>query len=338
MDRVPAAARKRALAVLVLTALAMMSAWELYVRTLDSNETTLKAAEVAADRMRKPAEGNARRVFVFGSSRAFRGISPTTVREQLGDVWDVRQIAVPMGNGPAQLHAGMDWFKAGDVAVVECTPLVAYTGLRLDAQSELEQRLQGAGAGRLEKELISVLRQHLAFSRGLYSPGEQLRKLARDTLNPGTPAAVEELPIKPTIIHPDGWQEYTGEFDPSLAIGPLEYLKKTAPADATQAFNGVLWRLRGDVRLLESRGVLVVFLRLPSEGAHAAAEEMLFPRARYWNRLQGEFPGRCWHFADFEATRDLATYDYTHLSSRSALAYSRWLGARLRGFTEEHSP
>jgi hypothetical protein len=229
MDRVPAAARKRALAVLVLTALAMMSAWELYVRTLDSNETTLKAAEVAADRMRDPAEGNVRRVFVFGSSRAFRGISPNTVREQLGDVWDVRQIAVPMGNGPAQLHAGMDWFKAGDVAVVECTPLVAYTGLRLDAQSELEQRLQGAGAGRLEKELISVLRQHLAFSRGLYSPGEQLRVLARDTLNPGAPPAVEELQIKSIVMHPDGWQEYTGEFDPGLTTAPPGVLEEDRP-------------------------------------------------------------------------------------------------------------
>ncbi|MCB9934007.1 MAG: hypothetical protein H6841_11370 [Planctomycetes bacterium] len=325
------------MALLATVSIVMLASWEVYLRSLDAGEPVTRAAELAAERAHRPAVGDKRRVFVLGSSRAYRGISPKNVLEQLGPSWDVRHVAVPLGNGPAQLHAGIDLFRDGDVAVVECLPVATYTGLRNDHQSELEQRLKGTGATPLEREIWGWLRGHLVFRRSPSTPSSQLRNVMRDALDLGAAPGTGGPHPKPTVMHPDGWQEYTGDFDISLTVDQVKYLRDTSSRNAPNAFTDVLRRLRQDVRLLGARGVQVVFLRMPSDGEYAAEEEKLFPRAEYWNRLQGEFPGHCWHFADFEATRNLPTYDYTHLTSKSAQAYSRWLGLKLRGFVEDDS-
>lgn len=337
MDRVPAAARKRAIAVLALATLVLLSAWEVYLYAADKNDHPDQRIQLAVDSVRRPAADNERRVIVMGSSRAFCGINPDIVRNQLGVGWDVRLAAMPAGSGPAQLHVSHDYLVDGDVVVVECLALAAYTNFRSNWQIEFDKRVGNAHAGQLERQIMEPLRASLLFVRGRTSPAEEARRWLRGALQMEPARELRNVGPEGAVNHDNGWLEFDGGFQPDMADSVLQFQRKTVPEDRMTRFSRVAEVLRRDVRTLEDRGVTVVLLRMPSEGNYAADEEQLFPRAQYWNRFAQVAPGRAWHFSDFEATRDLRTWDNQHLTADSARIYSRWLGAKLRGLVEDNS-
>ena len=338
MDRVPAAARKRAMAVLIVAALAMLSAWEVYLYAADKGDFPDQRIQLAVDRVRRPAADNQRRVIVMGSSRAFCGINPDLLHSQLGEGWDVRLAAMPAGSGPAQLHVCQDYLVSGDVVVVECLALAAYINFRGSWQIDFDKRIGNAHAGQLERQIMDPLRASLLFVRGRTSPAEEARRWLRGSLQMEQTSERRIVGPEGAVNHENGWLEFSGGFQTDLADSVLQFQRKTVPEDRMARFNKVVEVLRRDIRTLEDRGVTVVLLRMPSEGDYATEEEQLFPRTLYWNRFAQVAQGRAWHFTDFEATRDLRTWDNQHLTADSARVYSRWLGLKLRGLVEEHSP
>jgi len=337
MARIPAAARKRAIAVLALATLVLLSAWEVYLYAADKDDKPDQRIQLAVDRVRRPAADNQRRVIVMGSSRAFCGINPDIVRSQLGESWDVRLAAMPMGSGPAQLHAGQAYLVSGDVVVVEFLALAAYINFRGSWQIEFEKRIGSAHVGQLERQIMDPRGARLLFVGGRTTPAEEARRWLRGALQMEQTRELRNVGPEGTVNHDNGWLEFNGGFQTDMADSVLQFQRKTVPEDRITRLSGVAEVLRRDIRTLEERGVTVVLLRMPSEGAYAVEEQQLFPRAQYWNRFAQLAPGRAWHFSDFEATRDLRTWDNQHLTADSARIYSRWLGARLRGLVEDNS-
>lgn len=334
MSRIPESAQWRTLALVAVLTLGSLVCWEVYLRAANLGQYPDRTVSDPVERIRRPAADGNRRVFILGSSRTQLGISPSVVHEQLGDGWEVRHAGIPMGSGPAQMHACADWFERGDIVVVECLPLSAYTNLRGTHESELESRVQDPGVGEIETDMMAPISSHLYFARGAVTPAGRLHDIARETLGMEQLEEGGEGFSESAVVHSDGWIEFQGKFEERRTAWLVAYLLKTAPQDRDLPMDGVLRRLREDVRRLNSRGVRVVLLRMPSYGDYARAEERLFPRARFWNRLERELPDRSWHFADFETTRNLETYDNTHLTARSARTYSKWLGTRLRSIDE----
>lgn len=335
MARVPAAARKRALAVLALLTLALLSGWEWYLRETPARAQPVSFVQSAVNRIREPAENSDRRVILLGSSRVFFAVSPEILRRQLGRSLEVRMAAIPGGSGPAQLHASLEWFAEGDIVLVECLAIAAYTNFRSHWQAKFEGQIGSAGMGRLEPDVMGPVRAGFHFARGTSSPGEEVRRYLKGDLTGNPTTEGDPRPPEGTIIHDDGWYECASTFRPDLADHIVEYMREVTGEDRAEHMDGVIELLRRDIQKLESRGVTVVLLRLPGEGIVLHEEERLFPRDQYWQRFARELPDRAWHFADFQVTHDLKTWDGQHLTADSARIYSRWLGARLRGLLEE---
>ncbi|MCA8919357.1 MAG: hypothetical protein KDB32_09785 [Planctomycetes bacterium] len=334
MSRVPVVAQAKTLVVVAIVTLIMLAAWEWHLRAESLGEQPARPVAVAVDRVRTPAPEGTRRVVFLGSSRAQFGISPTIVQSELGKNWEVRNAALSYGNGFAQLHASLDWFEAGDVIVVECLPFTCFTGYRTELELAFERDARDSGIGPAERLLTAPIKQHLLLARGQTVPSDALRDAVRGGV--GVAASVGDPAAESNNIttHPDGWLEYTGGFNHELAAAVLADLTTHTFDDRDARLTRALRTLRDDLQTLNERGVAVLFVRLPSEGEYASQEARQFPRASYWNRLEREAPGRCWHFADFAATRNLTTLDHTHLPSASAKTYSRWLGLKLRQFVE----
>ena len=334
MSRLPASAQARTLLVVAVASVALLAGWEWHLRGGDATRFPKTDAQMAAARVRKPAADGKARLFLFGSSRAQFGISPAVLEQELGNEFEIRHAAVPHGNGPGQMHACMDWFRKGEVVVVECFPRAVYRNERDIPDAEMAAHMTHYGISAWEEELNGAIRERLMFARGDTSPSEEMRVAAhRASGTTGARNAEANLP-KATTVHEDGWRECLSGFDEERAMLTVEAWREVMLSGPHDSMDLVLRRTRDDVRELEQRGVTVLFLRMPSAGLQAADEEREFPRAQYWARMEREFPGRCWHYADFEATRGLATFDNSHLTGPSARKYSRWLGARLRHFLE----
>ena len=79
----------------------------------------------------------------------------------------------------------------------------------------------------------------------------------------------------------------------------------------------------------EAAGIILVLVRLPSDGSSIAAEEAKFPRARYWDALAARIPGSI-HFADHEGLSGFDLVDDVHLDGPDARIFSRRLARMLR--------
>lgn len=144
------------------------------------------------------------------------------------------------------------------------------------------------------------------------------------------------LPDTPTRrMHEDGWEEILGDaLSPEDRAAADAALAASIRAEAhpfnEMEFSALLEELEGAVRDLEAVGVRVLFLRMPSGGQVAAAEEELFPRARCWEALAARLPGRCLHFADAPELSGFLTVDGSHLAGADAKVFSDRLGRLLQ--------
>ncbi|MCA9642383.1 MAG: hypothetical protein KC492_16895 [Myxococcales bacterium] len=261
------------------------------------------------------------------------GIDPETLEKELGPGWEVHNLALPMGSSALQLHMILDSIREGDVIVMGALPLSFYT----DGESpDLEQfgaKLPTTyGPASMDLWITVTLQDYLWFLRGRTSPAEEAHTLLRSLVVEPTPMDTAQGKIRPGK---NGWLELQLEpgatFSADYDLDFAQRLEKSIRPDRAELFVEVLARLQADVASVRaSGGREVFFVRLPSDHEFAATEERYYPRAEYWDKLSATFPGHCWHFADYPATRKLPTVDGSHLAGPDARRYSHWLGAQLR--------
>lgn len=90
-----------------------------------------------------------------------------------------------------------------------------------------------------------------------------------------------------------------------------------------------LAQVRQWVKDIETAGGRVLFVRLPSTGSVATAEDERFPRAQFFELAANTFR-HSWHYRDHRATARLRCFDGSHLDPRDVSTLTRSIGTWLK--------
>jgi hypothetical protein len=96
-------------------------------------------------------------------------------------------------------------------------------------------------------------------------------------------------------------------------------------AQAARTLEEQLRRAAAAVARLRARGVTVIFVRPPSDGAYLAFEDRVFPRASTWDALLARTGAPGIHFQDYPGLQGFYLPEWSHLSHADAERFTRAL-------------
>ncbi len=126
------------------------------------------------------------------------------------------------------------------------------------------------------------------------------------------------------------------EIDPQYRDAGAQHLgrelHRPAAADDGHAGKGAAsrWRRRSSapakaVATLRARGVRVVFVRPPSDGAYYAFEQKAMPRAQTWDVLLQRTGAPGIHFEDYPQLQGYELPEWSHLTAADAARFTAQL-------------
>ena len=77
-----------------------------------------------------------------------------------------------------------------------------------------------------------------------------------------------------------------------------------------------------DVKKFTERGGNLILVRCPSTGGVRAGENMVLPRAEFWDKLVTETNLKSYHFEDYEQLNNLNCPEWSHLSAEDAVVFT----------------
>jgi hypothetical protein len=83
--------------------------------------------------------------------------------------------------------------------------------------------------------------------------------------------------------------------------------------------------IKRDVDRIRARGGQIVFVRTPSSGPMKMGEQMGFPREKYWDRILKETASDGIHFLDYPALDHFVCPEFSHLSPKDAIVFTKHL-------------
>lgn len=83
-----------------------------------------------------------------------------------------------------------------------------------------------------------------------------------------------------------------------------------------------LAEMRTAIENIRGRGGKVIFLRTPSSKSAKAAEQTLFPREKYWDRLLDYTASPGIHYEDYDETAHFSQLEWSHLKPADAIDYT----------------
>ena len=102
----------------------------------------------------------------------------------------------------------------------------------------------------------------------------------------------------------------------------------TGSIDKTPGISGdsletVFKEVKEEIDKIKSRGGQVLFVRTPSTSTYREAENVAYPRKKYWDQLLAytDCPGI--HFEDYPETAHFKCPEWSHLSPQDAIAYTK---------------
>lgn len=106
-------------------------------------------------------------------------------------------------------------------------------------------------------------------------------------------------------------------------------LSDKTPAVTGEALMKVFQEIKNATDKIKNRGGRVLFIRTPSSGPMAVAENTTYPRKLYWDALLSYTHTPGIHFSDFPETRDLVCPEWSHLAPKDVINYTHHLINRL---------
>lgn len=97
---------------------------------------------------------------------------------------------------------------------------------------------------------------------------------------------------------------------------------KEPPASGAK-LDSILNAVKIAVDKIKARGGQVFFIRTPSSGAYLMGEKMGFPREKYWERILSVTGCPGLHFADYPAIDHFVCPEFSHLSQRDAIVFTK---------------
>jgi hypothetical protein len=94
------------------------------------------------------------------------------------------------------------------------------------------------------------------------------------------------------------------------------------PPMSGKLLDSVMSSVKRDVDKIRARGGEVIFTRTPSTGFFWMAEQHLFPRKTYWDRLLAETGCKGIYFGDYPELAKLKCPEFSHLAPDGAVTYT----------------
>jgi hypothetical protein len=104
----------------------------------------------------------------------------------------------------------------------------------------------------------------------------------------------------------------------------LGALDKT-PAMKGDSLVAVFKELKSAIDKIKARGGKVLFVRTPSSGGYIETENIVYPRQAYWDAMLDYTQTEGIHFTDYPETSNFICPEWSHLSSRDVLIYTKEL-------------
>lgn len=101
------------------------------------------------------------------------------------------------------------------------------------------------------------------------------------------------------------------------------------PPVSGEALNAIFASIKKDVDKIKERGGRVIFVRTPSSGFMGEGEQKFFARNTYWDALLAYTYSEGIHFKDHPFTAGLICPEWSHLSPKDAIAYTKTLMQQL---------
>ena len=113
----------------------------------------------------------------------------------------------------------------------------------------------------------------------------------------------------------------------------LERMKIAAtskPPQTVDSWKKDLKTVHGWVEKIQSRGGKVVFVRFPTSGMHWDMDDMLYPRAQYWDHIYALTGAQTIHFQDVSGMSDFNLPDTSHLDQKDRQTFTALLMDKIK--------
>jgi hypothetical protein len=144
-------------------------------------------------------------------------------------------------------------------------------------------------------------------------------------------------------------QDYMNEkflTDTSLQRRQCENWTKLGALSRQPGINGdslitVFKEIKASVEKIRARGGQVIFVRTPASGAMEEATKAAYPRQQYWDKMLAYTATEGIHYEDYPETAKMICPEWSHLSSKDAVIYTKKLVEVLekeKGWKFPHKP
>jgi hypothetical protein len=275
-------------------------------------------------------------VVLLGSSRVLFGVSSATLASELGVANEAcANLGLRASSPLPGLEAIADDEDFRGVLVVEVFPTAIFgTSKHGKGQLIAEQIDPRFAYARFESELLKVSARNFAFLNPSARPLEGLAALQLVVRGKGEFHQFGSL--RGSNRQPEErWVPLEVEgASQAVLMGNERYFARfeTVIGDhrGSAELDELLDWLERRIAKINARGGMVVFVYPPISRSVRAAVDARFPRGANWDRLAERFGETAIHFADYPQTREMQCPEGSHLEKASALAYSKWLGQKLR--------
>ncbi len=100
-------------------------------------------------------------------------------------------------------------------------------------------------------------------------------------------------------------------------------LNKKAPPMSDKDLTAIFNSVKAATDKIKARGGEIIFVRTPSSGPYLQGENMVFPRAKYWDRLLKVTQCQGIHFEDYPAIAQFECPELSHLSRPQAIIFTK---------------
>jgi len=312
--------------VLVLV-VAAVAGWEWKMRSLVLRAGDLDDSKShwAVER-RKVATGDHDGVVIIGSSRILFD-SNLDLWEELTGLRPI-QLALPGTNPRPHLKDLAENSDFNGLLVVGVTPDIYFTdwpGIPLFA-GLTEFWKDESPSQRFGHRVGLELSRHLAFLDEAYQLGPLIDRAVplEDRTGVRGPQRdvwklAEVFDDRQTTLWPRLETDVRLRDHARWVWGPFSGEPRIEVADAER----IAEETRKHVEMIRARGGEVVFVRAPSAGLYLESERQGQPRARTWDRLIAVTGAHGIHFEDHAAMQGLEVVEWSHLSGKSQVVFTR---------------
>lgn len=316
----------------LVLAVTFILGWEIFWRTRGFKATFNDDKALWANKRKEASLPKESTTVFIGSSRIKFDLDIPTWRAETGE--EAVQLSL-VGTSPLALLEDLanDENFAGKL-VVDITEVLFFSknpAFHQSAKEAIEFFNKQTPSEKLSSQVNFALESQLAFlEERRFSLNALLNDLPLKNrpgvfVFPAFPKGFEWTTYDRQTYMSDMFLSNKADIDRQTAIWSALIMGDPTPPVAGDDLIDIFNAVKVNVEKIESRGGRVIFVRTPSSGPMADAEEKKYPRDKYWDKLLAHTSSDGIHYRDYTETKDLICPEWSHLSPKDAILYTRQL-------------